>query len=592
MNSSVIGIDLGTTDSRIAIFRNGVFRALPPIPSFIAFLGDLSEPLFGDEAKKQVAMNPLCTVFQINRLIGKKWLDFGVKQDMSLWPFRFYSSELDDNVPPVVDVAFNGESKRFSAVEIVSLFLRNLKKIAEENFEIGGEEESVDCVISVPSLFNDLQRRSLRDAANLAGLNILRLLNETSAAAINYAVLKRTEQLDLNKLDDQQQLQKRQRIDGEENIMVFDLGAGSLSVAIIQVKEQDNVKKLLVKSQLGDTHLGGKDVDDLIILHCLDKFSEENEGIFRHTFTELDRKKDSAKNLASSLSRLRLECERAKIAISSRGQGEEIIQVDSFHDTKNLVCSLSFNEFQYITQDLCTKCNKAILQCIMDADLKDPSSVDKVIALGRSTELSGIKHLLKSMFSGIVKFQGTDAAVARGAATQASLLSGNGMIHRVSRDSLMEVTSFEISIQLPSGGKQTLVRRNTKLPAQANYIFGTTSEKQVASTFRVYEKGWDQLDNFLGIFRVENIPAGTYRRPNITATFKIDQDGILDGTAMDAHHTPDIYTRLPQPVPRPSAEPGAYNSTYPEYECSVRIEKGKFSIDDIEVLRQRNGAAI
>ncbi|KAI3902239.1 hypothetical protein MKW92_027121 [Papaver armeniacum] len=592
MNSSVIGIDLGTTDSRITIFRNDVFQALPPIPSFIAFGGDLSEPLFGDEAKKQVAMNPLCTVFQINRLIGKKFLDFGVKQDMSLWPFRFYSSEFDDNEPPVVDVGFNGESKTFSAVDIVSLFLRNLKKIAEENFEIGGEEESVDCVISVPSLFSDFQRRSLRDAAKKAGLNILRLLNETSAAAINYAVLKGIEHLDLNKLDDQQQLQKRQRIDGEENIMVFDLGAGSLSVAIIRVKEEDNVKKLLVKSQAGDTHLGGKDVDDLIILHCLDKFSEENEGIFRHTFTELDRKKDSAKDLASSLSGLRLECERAKIALSSRGQGEETIQVDPFHDTKNLVCSLSFNEFQYITQDLCTKCTKAIHQCIEDANLKDPSSVDKVIALGRSTELPGIKNLLESMFSGIVKFQGTDAAVVRGAATQASLLSGQDMIKRVSRDSLMEVTSFEISIQLPLGGKQTLVRRNTKLPAQADYIFGTTSEKQVTSEFRVYERGWDQFDNFLGTFRVGNIPAGTYRRPNITATFKIDQDGILDGTAMDAHHTRDIYTGTPQPVPRPSTEPGAYNSTYPGYECSVRIDKGKFSIDDIEVLRQRNGAAI
>ncbi|KAI3885757.1 hypothetical protein MKW92_052804 [Papaver armeniacum] len=583
MNSSVIGIDLGTADSRIAIFRNGVFQELPPIPSFIAFGGDLSEPLFGDEAKKQVAMNPLCTVFQINRLIGKKWLDFGVKQDMSLWPFRFYSSEFDDNEPPVVDVGFNGKSKTFSAVDIVSLFLRNLKKIAEENFEIGGEEESVDCVISVPSLFNDLQRRSLRDAAKKAGLNILRLLNETSAAAINYAVLKETEQLDLNELDDHQQLQKRQRIDGEENIMVFDLGAGSLSVAIIRVKEQDNVKKLLVKSQLGDTHLGGKDVDDLIILHCLDKFSEKNEGIFRHTFTELDRKKDSAKDLASSLSGLRLECERAKIVLSSRGQGEETIQVDSFHDTKNLVCSLSFNEFQYITQDLCTKCNKAILQCIMDADLKDPSSVDKVIALGRSTELSGIKHLLKSMFSGIVKFQGTDAAVARGAATQASLLSGNRIIHRVTRNSILDVIPVDIAIELASG-KKTLIKRNTALPAQVDYLFTTSEEEQTTAALRVYEKGWDQYYNFLGNFEIK-IPPAKKGWPKMKATLMIDRDGILGGTAFDSL---DPSTRSPIPVAFP--DPFAYTPGYGAYKCSVTIEKGKLSTDDIEVLRQRNSA--
>ncbi|KAI3943949.1 hypothetical protein MKW92_047183 [Papaver armeniacum] len=584
MNSSVIGIDLGTTDSRIAIFRNGVFQELPPIPSFIAFGGDLSEPLFGDEAKKQVAMNPLCTVFQINRLIGKKWLDLGVKQDMSLWSFRFYSSELDDNVPPVVDVAFNGESKSFSAVEIVSLFLRNLKKLAQENFEIGGERESVDCVISVPSLFNDLQRRSLRDAAKKAGLNILRLLNETSAAAINYAVLKGTEQLDLNKLDDHQQLQKRQRIDGEENIMVFDLGAGSLSVAIIRVKEQDNVKKLLVKSQLGDTHLGGKDVDDLIILHCLNKFSEKNEGIFRHTFTELDRKKDSAKDLASSLSRLRLECERAKIVLSSGGQGEEKIQVDSFHDTKNLVCALSFTEFQYITKDLCTKCTKAIVQCIKDADLQDAYSVDKVIALGRSTQLPGIKHFLESMFSGIVKFKGHDAAVVRGAATQASLLSGNGMIHRVTRNSILDVIPVDIAIELASG-KKTLIKRNTTLPAQVDYPFTTSEKDQTTAVLRVYEKGWDQYYNFLGNFAISKIPPAKKGWPKMKATLMIDRDGILGGAAFDSL---DPSTRSPIPVAFP--DPFAYTPGYRAYKCSVTIEKGKLSTDDIEVLRQRNSA--
>ncbi|XP_026379003.1 heat shock cognate 70 kDa protein-like [Papaver somniferum] len=520
MNSSVIGIDLGTTDSRIAICRNGAFQVLPSIPSFIAFRGDLSEPLFGDEAKKQ----------------------------------------------------------------IISFFLRNLKKIAEENFEIGGEEEYVDCVISVPSVFNDLQRRSLRYAAKLAGLNILRLLNETSAAAINYAVLKGIEQLDLNKLDDHQQLQKRQRIDGEEKIMVFDLGGGSLSVAIIRVKEEDNVKKLIVKSQAGYTHLGGKDVDDLIILHCLNKFSEKNQGIFRHTFTELDRKKDSAKHLASSLSRLRLECERAKIALSSRGQGEETIQVDSFHDTKNLVCTLSFNEFQYITRDLYTKCKTATVQCIKDANLKDAYSVDKVIALGRSTELPGIKHLLESMFSGIVKFQGTDAAVVRGAATQASLLSGNGMIHRVTKNSVLDVIPVDIAIELASG-KKTLIKRNTTLPAQVDHLFTTSEEKQTTAVLRVYEKGWDQYYNFLGNFEISKIPPAKKGWPKMKATLMIDRDGILGGTAFDSL---DPSTRSPIPVAFP--DPFAYTPGYRAYKCSVTIEKGNLSTDDIEVLRQRNSA--
>ncbi|KAI3943679.1 hypothetical protein MKW98_004184 [Papaver atlanticum] len=589
----VIGIDLGTTDSRVAICRNGVFQVLPSIPSFIAFRGDLSEPLFGDEAKLQVSMNPLCTVFQINRLIGKRSLDFGVKQEMSLWPFRFYSPTLDENEEPVVDVQYDGKSKTFSAVAILSLFLRNLRKIALQDLSIGGEQDVVlDCVISVPSVFNDSQRRSVRNAAKQAGFNILRILNETSAAVIHYGVRKGVEQLDLNKsYEHHQQVEKRQKMDDEENILVFDLGGGSLSVAIIRVKEDDNVKKFQVKSQAGDSHLGGKDVDDRILLHCLNKFAEINKDVSPRTFTNLDRQQDGAKYLAMSLSRLRFECERAKTAFSSRGHGDEIIQVSSFHNTKNLVCTLSFDEFQNITKDLCTKCKMAIVQCITDANLKDPSSVDKVIALGRSTELPGIKNLLESMFSGIIKFPGTNAVV-RGAATQASLLSGQDVINKVRRDSLMDVTSFDVSIELHLGGKQTLIRRNTKLPAQADYILGTTSEQQVISTFRVYEQGWDELDNFVGLFKVEDIPPGTYRTPNITAKFKIDQDGILDGTAMDAHHTPDICAGDPQPVPRPSSEPGAYNSTYPGYECSVMIYKGRFSSDDIEVLRQRNGAAM
>ncbi|KAI3886737.1 hypothetical protein MKX03_006880 [Papaver bracteatum] len=588
-----IGIDLRTTDSRVAICRNGVVQVLPSIPSFIAFRGDLSEPLFGDEAKLQVSTNPLCTVFQISRLIGKRSLDFGVKQEMSQWPFRFYSRTLDDNEEPVVDVQYDGESKTFSAVTILSLFLRNLKKIALQDLSIGGEQQVVlDCVISVPSVFSDSQRRSVRDAAKQAGLNILRILNETSAVAIDYGVRKGVEDLDLNKSSEHhQQVEKRQRIDDEENILVFDLGGGSLSVAIIRVKEDDNGKKFQVKSQAGYSHLGGKDVDDRILLHCLNKFAEINKDVSPRTFTDLDRQQDGAKYVAMSLSRLRFECERAKTALSSRGHGDEIIQVSSFHNTENLVCTLSFDEFQNITKDLCTKCKMTIVQCIEDAHLKDPSSVDKVIALGRSTELPGIKNILESMFSGIIKFPGHDAVV-RGAATQASLLSGQDVVSKVRRDSLMDVTSFDVSIELPSGGKQTLIRRNTKLPAQEDYIFETSGEQQVTSTFRVYEKGWDELDNFLCVFRVGNIPPCTYRRPNITAKFKIDHDGILDGTAMDAHHTPDIYTGIPQPVPRPSAEPGAYNSTYPGYECSVMIEKGRFSSDDIEVLRQRNGAVM
>ncbi|RZC72670.1 hypothetical protein C5167_048151 [Papaver somniferum] len=597
---AAIGIDFGTTLCRVAVCKEGKVEVIATIPSFIAFGDNLTAPLFGDEAQDQMHSNPLNTVFHVTRLMGKKMADHALKEDKKLWPFKVVFPDFDDNEEPKVEVQFDGASKKLSAVEISSMFLKKLKSIAEQHL---GENDVKDVVISVPSFFTDFQRRAMKAAAVKAGMNLMRILNETSAVAIDYGVhregLKDLEEkrkrahIDLN---EEYHVNKKRRIteeivkEIEENILVVDLGGGALSVAIVHIKEDNTGRKLRVKSVAGDTHLGGKDLDDHIIRLCLDEFTEMYKDV-----ADIFTNSDDAEDVARSFSILRSECQKAKITLSSGVDGVATIEVESFYNGKNLVYSLSRDKFEEISKDFLDKCKGVIRQCLRD----DQSSViKKVILVGGSAKLPGIERLMESfLFGGIIEFEGKsiipESAVARGAAIHAALLSANATRKKAIKYVLSDVTAFDILIET-SSGKKILVARNTTLPTQADYSFTTSLENQMTVEVRVYEgvQGWDyKYNNFLGMFTIGNIPPAPKGWPKIAATFKIDRDGVLDGFALDTLDPTERALGFKEWLPNPSNVPFRYTPGYNGYKCAVTVTKGRFTDGDIKEMADRAAVA-
>ncbi|CAD0024763.1 unnamed protein product [Aureobasidium pullulans] len=415
-----IGIDLGTTYSCIIANDQGNRTT----PSFVAFTD--TERLIGDSAKNQVAMNPHNTVFDAKRLIGRKFADAEVQADMKHFPFKV----IDKAGKPVVQVEFKGEEKTFTPEEISSMVLTKMRETAESY--LGGTVNNA--VVTVPAYFNDSQRQATKDAGLIAGLNVLRIINEPTAAAIAYGLDK--------------------KVEGERNVLIFDLGGGTFDVSLLTIEEGI----FEVKSTAGDTHLGGEDFDNRLVNHFVNEF----------------------KHLTSNpraLRRLRTACERAKRTLSSSAQTS--LEIDSLFEGIDFYTSLTRARFEELCQDLFRGTMEPVERTLRDAKI-DKSSVNEIVLVGGSTRIPKIQKMVSDFFGGKEpnKSINPDEAVAYGAAVQAAILSGDTSSKSTNEILLLDVAPLSLGIETAGGVMTALIKRNTTIPTKKSETFSTFSDNQ------------------------------------------------------------------------------------------------------------------